>query len=181
MEIVNPLKARRVAEVVQSLPERLRLHPGALARVLELKGPDVPFATRPAATLPAVLEFPEVCEAIATRLCSDTAYRLYDSATVDEVVTALLRPPAPTRRANEARMRAMLPRKFKDVALAVVGVRLDAKELALRMLVAARAVELFEGDVERIGPSPFPSKSEAVPARAGGLREPSHAALPLGA
>ncbi|HJW76384.1 MAG TPA: hypothetical protein VJ787_12075, partial [Thermoleophilia bacterium] len=93
LEIVNPLKARRIAGVVMSLPERLRLHPGALARVLELKGPAVPFASRPAASLAVALEMSGIREAIATRLCSQTAYRLFDGAAVEEVVERLLRPP----------------------------------------------------------------------------------------
>lgn len=151
LEIVNPLKARRIANVVMRLPERLRLHPGALATVLALEGPAVAFASRPAATLPAILERPEMREAIATGLCSDTSYRLFDGAALDEVVRSILLPAAPAGRVKATRkLRAALPRKLKDLALPVVGVRLDTKELALRMLVAARTVELLEADARLI-------------------------------
>ena len=156
LEIVNPLKARRIADVVMRLPERLRLHPGALARVLDLHGPAVPFATRPAATLPAILERPEMRQALIEGLCSDSAQRLYDGAAIDEVVAALLLPPDPaTRSSATRRLRAMLPRKVKDRMLPVVGVRLDMKELALRMAIAARAVQLFEDDAARSSGSPL--------------------------
>ena len=163
LEIVNPLKARRIAEVVKRLPERLRLHPGALAKVLALKGPAVPFATRPAATLPPILERPAMREAIATGLCSDTSYRLFDGAAIDEVARALLYPPAPASRADAKRkLRAALPRRLKDFALPVVGVRLDTRELALRMLIAARAVEMLENDAGRIGPTPWAIRGGAA-------------------
>ena len=156
VEIVNPLKARRVADVVMRLPERLRLHPGALARVLELHGPAVPFARRPAAILPTVLKWPEMRQALVEGLSSDAARRLYDGAVLDEVATALVRPPAPPARSTATRkLRAILPRKVKDRMLPVVGVRLDTTELALRMVVAARAVRLFEEDVARSGASPL--------------------------
>ena len=154
VEIVNPLKARRIADVVMRLPERLRLHPGALARVLELHGPAVPFAKRPAATLPAILKWPEMRRALAEGLSSDAARRLYDGAVLDEVAAALMRPPDPSARSTATRkLRAMLPRKLKDRMLPVVGVRPDTTELALRMAVAARAVRLFEDDATCLGAS----------------------------
>ena len=160
VEIVNPLKARRVASVVMRLPERLRLHPGALARVLDLHGPAVPFATRPAAALPAILERPEMRQALIEGLCSDSAQRLFDAAVVDEVVSALLRPPEPATRSGATRkIRAMLPRKVKDRMLPVVGVRLDTRELALRMVIASRAVRLFERDAKRLNGSLFAAAS----------------------
>ena len=147
VDIVNPLKARRIADVVMRLPERLRLHPGALARVLELHGPEVPFASRPAAILPTILEWPEMRRALAAGLATDAARRLYDEAALREVVTALGRPPEPQARGSATRrLRMMLPRKLKDRMLPVVGVRLGTAELALRMVIAARAVRLFEED-----------------------------------
>lgn len=151
LEIVNPLEARRVADVVMRLPERLRLHPGALAGVLDLHGPAVPFATRVVANLAITLDSPEVRRALADGLSSGSARRLFDGETVDEVITALLRPPRrATRTTATRRVRKVLPRRVKDLMLPVVGVRLDMGELALRMLVAARAVELFEGDARRL-------------------------------
>ena len=51
LEIVNPLQARRVADVVAALPERLRVHPGALARVLERPRAGRAVRRSPAATL----------------------------------------------------------------------------------------------------------------------------------
>ena len=167
VEIVNPLKARRIADVVARLPERLRLHPGALARLLALHGPTVPFATRPAATLPAILERPEMRKAIGTGLCSDSAHRLYDGDAVAEVVAALWRPLEPAARSTATRrLRAMLPRRVKDIMLPVVGVRLDITELALRMLIAARAAQLFEDDLKRLDASPLIIASPAVQPRA---------------
>ena len=71
LEIVNPLKARRIAGVVMRLPERLRLHPGALARVLDLHGPALPFATRPAATLPTISNDPR-CARPSPPACAQT-------------------------------------------------------------------------------------------------------------
>lgn len=166
-EIVNPLKARRIADVVMRLPERLRLHPGVLARVLELHGPAVPFAKRPAATLPGVLEWPEMRQALAEGLSSDSAQRLYDGAAIADVISALLRPPEPATRSSAThRLRAMLPRKVKDMMLPVVGVRLDTRELALRMVIAARAVRLFEDDAGRLGGPPLPVATLAAKARA---------------
>ncbi len=165
-EIVNPLKARRIADVVMRLPERLRLHPGALAQALDLHGPAVPFATRPAASLPPILERPEMREAIANGLCTASASRLYDDEAVAEVVTALLRPPEPTARTTATRkLRAMLPRSVKDRMLPVVGVRLGTSDLALRMLIAARAVRLFESDAERLGGAPLADANSMVQAR----------------
>jgi hypothetical protein len=162
VEIVNPLKARRVADVVMRLPERLRLHPGALAQVLAREGPAVPFARRPAATLPGILEWPEMRQALADGLSSGAARRLYDGGAVDDVVSALLRPPEPATRSSATRkLRALLPRKVKDMMLPVVGVRLDTRELALRMVVAARAVRLFEDDAGLLGASPLRATARA--------------------
>ena len=155
-EIVNPLKARRIADVVMRLPERLRLHPGSLARVLELHGPAVPFARRPAATLPTILKWPEMRQALAEGLSTDAARRLYDAAALGEVAAALVRPPEPPARGNATRrLRALLPRKVKDMMLPVVGVRLDTTELALRMAIAARAVRLFEDDAKLLDAPPL--------------------------
>ena len=123
--------------------------------VLELHGPAVPFAKRPAATLPAILKWPEMRLVLAEGLSSDAARRLYYGAVLDEVAGA----DAPARSVGaehrHAELRAMLPRKLKDRMLPVVGVRLDTTELALRMAVAARAVRLFEGDATCLGASPL--------------------------
>jgi len=154
-EIVNPLKARRIADVVMRLPERLRLHPGSLTRVLELHGPAVPFARRPAATLPTILNWPEMRQALAEGLSTDASRRLYAAAALDEVAAALVRPLEPPTRGNATRrLRALLPRKVKDMMLPVVGVRLDTTELALRMAIAARAVRLFEDDANLLEAPP---------------------------
>ena len=151
VEVVNPLKARRVAAVVQSLPERLRLHPGALAQMLERHGPAVPFAERPAATLPEILRRTDVRARLAEGLRSDSARLLFDDATTDEVVRDLTQNLVSSRRARATRrLRAALPRRIKDAALPVIGNRLDTSELALRMFVAARAVELFRDDARRL-------------------------------
>jgi hypothetical protein len=155
VEVVNPLKARRVATVVKSLPERLRLHPGALARVLELHGPPVPFADRPAATLPEILTRADVRAAMADGLSSGSARLLFDHAALDEIVQGLLQPAGSSGRSSVTRrLRAALPRKIKDVALPVIGNRLDTTELALRMFIAARAVRLFREDAERAAEQP---------------------------
>jgi hypothetical protein len=147
LEIVNPLQARRVADVVARLPERLRLHPGALAVALSVHGPAVPFATRPAATLQQVLAPVETREAIAGGLRGDTASRLFDEAALDEVARALLSPPRPSARSRARRaLQPVVPRKVLNLAMPMVGARLGSREMALRMFVAARAVELFEAD-----------------------------------
>ena len=145
LEIVNPLQARRVADVVAALPERLRVHPGALARVLEVHGPAVPFAAHPAATLQQILAATATREVIAEGLRTETARRLFDAAALEETVHALVSPPRRPGRARAARtVRTLLPRRVLNAAMPMVGARLDGREMALRMFVAARAVELFE-------------------------------------
>ena len=145
LEIVNPLQARRVADVVASLPERLRVHPGALAGVLDLHGPAVPFAGRPAATLQQILAAAAAREVIAEGLRTATARRLFDASALEAVAGELVSPPLRPGRARAARtLRAMLPRRVLNAAMPMVGARLGIREMALRMFVAARAVELFE-------------------------------------
>jgi hypothetical protein len=158
LEIVNPLQARRVADVVASLPERLRVHPGAFARALDVHGPAVPFADRPAATLQQILAAAATREVIAEGLRTATARRLFDAPALEEIVRELVSPPRRPGRARAARtLRAMLPRRLLNAAMPMVGARLDIREMALRMFVAVRAVELFETrDPARSGLAPFP-------------------------
>jgi len=152
VEIVNPLQARRVGEVVARLPEPLRLHPGALVQLLERHGPKVPFASRPAATPPDVLCRPGMRSAIAEALCTDTAFRLFDADAVGDTVQAILCPPRqPGRAAVGKALRAVVPRKALNYANPVVGARLDRLQMALRMVIAARAVQLFEDDARLLG------------------------------
>jgi len=147
VEIANPLQARRVAKVVARLPESLRLHPGALVQLLERHGPAVPFARHPAATPPDVLCRPDMRSAIAEALCTDTAVRLYDPEALADTVQAILCPSRHPGRATIGKaLRAVLPRKALNYANPVVGARLDRLEMALRMVIAARAVQLFEDD-----------------------------------
>lgn len=153
VEIVNPLQARRVARVVARLPERLRLHPGVLAELLARKGPKVAFASRPAATPAAVLCRTEMREAIAAGLCTDTAAKLYDADALGQTVQSVLSPPRrPGRAAAGKALRAMLPRRVLNHANPVVGARLDPLQMALRMVIAARAVELLEDDARTMQP-----------------------------
>ena len=147
VEIVNPLQARRVADVVARLPERLRLHPGALALLLQRQGPAVPFATHAAATLASGHRRPRGARGLAHGLRGATASRLFDQRGREEVVRALLEPPpAHSRRGARRAVRALVPRRLMNAAMPMVGLRLDTTDLAVRMFVAARAVELFEHD-----------------------------------
>jgi hypothetical protein len=161
LEIVNPLQARRVADVVASLPERLRVHPGALARALDVHGPAVPFASLPAATLHQILAAAATREVIAEGLRTATARRLFDAPALEAVARELVSPPRRPGRARAARtLRAMVPRRVLNVAMPMVGARLDSREMALRMFVAARAVELFETRDparSRLAPLPLPA------------------------
>ena len=147
VDIVNPLQARRVADLVARLPERLRLHPGALAVALGIHGPPVPFAERPAATLQQVLAAPRTRAVIARGLSDRSARRLFDTAALRDISRTLLEPPRRSLRAQAAHaVRRAMPRTALNLAMPMVGTRLDVGEMALRMFFAARAVELFEGD-----------------------------------
>ncbi len=148
LEIVNPLQARRVADAVAALPERLRLHPGALARVLDVHGPAVPFAGHPAATLHQILATRACREVIADGLRTETALSLFDARALEEISRELVRPPRRPGRARAGRtVRALLPRRVLNAAMPMVGARLDSREMALRMFVAARAVALFQAGI----------------------------------
>ena len=145
LEIVNPLQARRVADVVAALPERLRVHPGAFAKALDVHGPAVPFAGRAAATLHQILATPAAREVIADGLRGQTARRLFDAPALEGIVRELVSPPRRPGRARASKtVRALLPRRVLNAAMPMVGARLDTREMALRMFVAARAVDLFE-------------------------------------
>lgn len=147
VEVLNPMQARRVAAVVAAMPERLRLHPGVLRQLTTQVGPDVPFATRSAAT--DALRRPGMREAIATGLSNGTAARLYAEAGLGQVLAGLAGPIPPGGTGSLRTVAAKLvPRRLRGRARGVVGPRLGTLTLAFRMLVAARAVDLFEADAK---------------------------------
>ncbi len=179
VEIANPLQARRVSRVVARLPEPLRLHPGALVQLLERHGPKVPFASRPAATPPDILCRPEMRSAIAEALCTDTAVRLFDADALGDTVQAILCPPRQPGRAVVGKaLRSVLPRKALNYANPVVGARLDRLQMALRMVIAARAVELFEDDARLL--DALKSTDRLAPHAAAGAGRASVAAASAG-
>jgi len=146
LEIVNPLQARRVADVVARLPERLRLHPGVLALVLGPHGPDaMPFADREEGALQRFLACAEMRHALADVLRFGTARSLFDAATLDGIAQLLVSPPRLVGKAQARKaLRAMVPQKLRKLATPMTGTRLDARMMAFRMVLAARAVEVFE-------------------------------------
>ena len=114
----------------------------------------MPFASRAAATLPQILATPAAREVIADGLRTETARRLFDAPALEETVRELVSAPRRPGRARAGRMvRALLPRRVLNAAMPMVGARLDCREMALRMFVAARAVDLFEAAAASGGPS----------------------------
>ena len=158
VEIVNPLLARHIITVVRSLPPRLRDRAQAYNRIADAIAPSIPYAR--ASSTPSVSSFldsPGFLKLAARELSDPSVERILSPEGARLLLAALGgpgRPPSLNGRARGALKAAShaLPARVADRLYPgwAGPERLDAVDLAFRVVLAKRTADLFEADARAL-------------------------------
>ncbi|MBN1630772.1 MAG: hypothetical protein JW990_13495 [Thermoleophilia bacterium] len=156
VEVTNPLLARRVVDLVRTLPDEERDDKRLWTRIVRSIGPEIDFAEHDAiGTIGGFLRSPAVVELLQDELSSQTAASVLPAALLEDIVTNMVvQEPKQGRAARHyAALRRFPGRARNRVSRALRGTEhyfVGYNRLALRAFIICKTTRLLHEDAAAV-------------------------------